>query len=129
MIFCFDFLLLLNTEKYKKHLQKCQTELEKCVQGTSVTSCASEPVYGFSKTIEQASSSVKLRYTKEKGRYLQVCALHYSVFCASSHFQADRDLNAGDLIIHETPYAAVLLPTFYASNCQHCFNEISAPIP
>ncbi|ELU01530.1 hypothetical protein CAPTEDRAFT_197951 [Capitella teleta] len=125
MIFCFDFLLLLNTEKYKKHLQKCQTELEKCVQGTSVTSCASEPVYGFSKTIEQASSSVKLRYTKEKGRYLQVGVAHLALrvilmtsvselqrFGAHEHFVSEELAGLSDTGVYSRNYTAVyhLLP-------------------
>jgi len=40
-----------------------------------------------------------------------------------------KAVKAGDVLIVEKPYTAVLLPSHYHSHCHHCFSLISAAVP
>lgn len=42
-------------------------------------------------------------------------------------FQASDDIRAGDTLISESPYAAVLLPENALTHCACCFQALVAP--
>lgn len=65
------------------------------------------------KEIPCAKSDVSLEYSEERGRYLV----------------ATRDIPPGEVVIVETPYSSILLPEYYSTHCQSCYQRISAPIP
>ena len=44
----------------------------------------------------------------------------YSIF-AMIFLWARHSINVGDTLIVELPYAAVLLPSYSATHCHHCF--------
>ncbi|XP_060070783.1 SET and MYND domain-containing protein 4-like [Ylistrum balloti] len=64
--------------------------------------------YGRNQLVTQATSGLRMEQTREKGR----------------HLVAARDLKAGDTLIVEKPFAAVLLPDHYDSHCHHCFGQL-----
>ena len=64
-------------------------------------------------SVLSASKSLELCEDKENGRYLK----------------ALEDVPAGICIISEKPYAAVLLPPWFESRCQHCFVNIDLLFP
>ena len=43
--------------------------------------------------------------------------------------QAVHDLQPGDVVLSEEPYAAVLDSQFKSSHCSHCFKESLTLIP
>ncbi|XP_022244902.1 SET and MYND domain-containing protein 4-like isoform X2 [Limulus polyphemus] len=69
--------------------------------------------YGRNSNFPSASSAVDVQCNKEKGR----------------HVVANRMLSAGDTIFVETPYASVLLPNFYTTNCHHCYDKLVTAVP
>ena len=66
-----------------------------------------------SPSVPSASGSLELCRDKENGRYLK----------------ALEDIPAGICIISEKPYAAVLLPPWFESRCQHCFVNVDLLFP
>jgi len=52
----------------------------------------------------------------------------YYVSCYDGR-QANRAISAGDVLIVEKPYAAVLLPSYYDLLCHHCFSTVIAAVP
>ena len=64
-------------------------------------------------SVPSASRSLELCQDKENGRYLK----------------ALEDIPAGICIISEEPYAAVLLPPWFESRCQHCFVNVDLLFP
>ncbi|XP_033753100.1 SET and MYND domain-containing protein 4-like [Pecten maximus] len=64
--------------------------------------------YGRNQVVTQATSGLKMEQTGEKGR----------------HLVATQDLGAGDTLIVEKPFAAVLLPDHYDCHCHHCFGQL-----
>ena len=53
-----------------------------------------------------------------------ILSMHLSL----SYLQATRDVAAGELLIKEKPYAAIILKEEENSHCHHCFEQCS-PIP
>ena len=43
--------------------------------------------------------------------------------------QATRGIKAGDTLIVERPFAAVLLPEHYDQHCHHCFVRLQSIVP
>lgn len=50
-------------------------------------------------------------------------------FFVVDRLQASDDIRAGDTLISEPPYAAVLLPENTLSHCDYCFQTLVAPFP
>eukprot|EP00096_Caligus_rogercresseyi_P012609 TRINITY_DN5339_c0_g1_i1.p1 TRINITY_DN5339_c0_g1~~TRINITY_DN5339_c0_g1_i1.p1 ORF type:complete len:721 (-),score=210.74 TRINITY_DN5339_c0_g1_i1:943-3105(-) len=119
---------------FKKDIKKQIEFLEEKVNGITDLSELSSNMIGFkkslmapvrvlkvpelpneahSKEVLGARSNIKLKFSKDKGR----------------HLVATSDIEAGELLITETPYSAVLLPEYYNTHCQSCFQRIWAPIP
>ncbi|XP_076332160.1 protein-lysine N-methyltransferase SMYD4-like [Tachypleus tridentatus] len=69
--------------------------------------------YGLNSNLSSASSAVDVQYNKDKGRYVV----------------ANRTLHVGDTIFVEAPYASVLLPNFYTTNCHHCYDKLVTAVP
>lgn len=63
--------------------------------------------HGENAVLNGASNLVKLVESKEKGRFVA----------------ANDALKTGDVVLSEDPVAACLLPTFFGSNCHHCFTK------
>ncbi|CAN8022595.1 unnamed protein product [Ixodes persulcatus] len=69
--------------------------------------------YGAHGTVPSCSTAVDMLYSTEKGRFLV----------------ANRDLQPGDAIFVERPYASVLLPGHTKTNCQHCHKRLLNAVP
>ncbi|KAL3841918.1 hypothetical protein ACJMK2_020007 [Sinanodonta woodiana] len=69
--------------------------------------------YGINKVITQASSCVELKYNLEQGRFLV----------------GSDDIKAGDTLIVERPFAAVLLPDHDDTHCHHCYGKLTTVVP
>ena len=59
------------------------------------------------------SSKVDVIYDNEKGR----------------HINAVEEVQVGDVVAVEKPYASVLLPENYPTHCLHCLKRVLAPLP
>jgi len=66
-----------------------------------------------SKEIPSVNNCVKLKYQADRGRYLVV----------------DRDVAPGEILMVEKPYSCILLPEYYNSHCQTCYQKLNAPMP
>jgi len=62
---------------------------------------------GENSALSSAANVVKLLDTKEKGRFVV----------------ANEGLKTGDVVLCENPVAACLLPSFFGTNCHHCFKR------
>ncbi|XP_065665243.1 SET and MYND domain-containing protein 4 [Hydra vulgaris] len=71
------------------------------------------PVNGFDKILTRGSSSLEVAYDSKQGRYIF----------------AKEDIPNGSIIISEKPYAAVLLPHWYKTHCQLCFDKVISLFP
>lgn len=70
--------------------------------------------YSTNELVVKASSAVKLcNNTGSRGR----------------HLLAQHKINAGDVLIVEKPYAAILLPDSSLTHCHNCFVKVSSPFP
>ncbi|CAH1785327.1 unnamed protein product [Owenia fusiformis] len=69
--------------------------------------------YGKNDVITQASAAINVKVNKQQGRFLV----------------ANQDIKAGDTLIVEKPFTAVLLPDHYDNHCHHCFVKLTAPLP
>lgn len=65
------------------------------------------------KNIPSASSAVEIKYSHQFGK----------------HLVANRKINAGETIVIEKPYSAILNPDNYFTNCSHCFIRTWDSIP
>lgn len=63
--------------------------------------------HGENEALTGASNLLKLVETKDKGRFVV----------------ANDGVKTGDIVVSEDPVAACLLPTFFGSNCHHCFEK------
>ncbi|KAM8708839.1 hypothetical protein ACLKA7_015758 [Drosophila subpalustris] len=68
--------------------------------------------HGENPALSGAANVVKLVDTKEKGRFVV----------------AKEGLKTGDVVLCENPVAACLLPSFFGSNCHHCFKRLRTPV-
>ena len=71
------------------------------------------PVHGSHSVLKNASQSLDVNFSESKGRFLTT----------------NENLTTGSIILTEKPYAAVLLPSWFESHCQHCFERLSYIIP
>lgn len=66
-----------------------------------------ELTHGENPSLSSAANVVKLVDTKEKGRFVV----------------ANEGVKTGDVVLCENPVAACLLPSFFGTNCHHCFKR------
>eukprot|EP00918_Siedleckia_nematoides_P009270 GHVU01020228.1.p1 GENE.GHVU01020228.1~~GHVU01020228.1.p1 ORF type:complete len:619 (-),score=56.87 GHVU01020228.1:266-1876(-) len=64
-------------------------------------------------TYPSLAANCQVSYTPEAGRFIQAC----------------QDINPGDIILVEAPYASVVLPDQLDSHCHNCFKFTSVQIP
>ena len=93
----------------------CKTDLNSTVDAIKVDSEQNNfhPVNGFDKILIKGSSSLGIGCDSMQGRYIF----------------AKEDISCGSIIISEKPYAAVLLPPWYKTHCQHCFDKVELLFP
>ncbi|XP_060575894.1 SET and MYND domain-containing protein 4-like [Ruditapes philippinarum] len=84
-----------------------------CKNKQEIQNVRPEVSYGCNPVLVQASSAVVMSTSPAKGRYLTAC----------------KDMKAGDTLIVERPFAAVLLPDHYPTHCHHCFQKLSIAYP
>lgn len=65
------------------------------------------------KNIPSASSAVSIAYSQNFGK----------------HLVTNRNINAGEILIVEKPYSAILSPDRYYTNCSHCLVRTWTSIP
>ncbi|XP_034105581.1 SET and MYND domain-containing protein 4 [Drosophila nasuta] len=68
--------------------------------------------HGENPALSGAANVVKLVDTKEKGRFVV----------------ANEGIKTGDVVLCENPVAACLLPSFFGTNCHHCFKRLRTPV-
>ena len=72
-----------------------------------------QTAYGSNKQLVYAGNCVEVKFNSDVGRYVV----------------ATKPLPEGSIIIVEKPYASVLLPRWYETNCHHCYDRLIAPVP
>ncbi|OWR44094.1 hypothetical protein KGM_213148 [Danaus plexippus plexippus] len=65
------------------------------------------------KLFPAASETVEIAFDETRGRFAK----------------ADRDIQAGEILLIEEPHGGVLLSEFSKSHCQNCFNKCLIPLP
>ena len=70
-------------------------------------------MYGQNKQYVSASSAVDVVMSDSLGR----------------HLVARRDINVGDTLVIEKPYASVLLPKHLGTHCYNCLKRVTHPLP
>ena len=84
--------------------------------GPQVSGCLAKPPPTLSDpnpVLPCARSDVRIQYHPDKGRYLV----------------ADKDVGPGEVLLIEKPYSSILLPEYYSTHCQTCFQRVLAPMP
>ena len=84
--------------------------------GPQVSGCLAKPPPTLAQpnpSLPCARNDVKIKYHPDKGRYLV----------------ADKDVAPGEILLVEKPYSSILLPEYYISHCQTCFQRVLAPMP
>eukprot|EP00092_Neocalanus_flemingeri_P020363 GFUD01022061.1.p1 GENE.GFUD01022061.1~~GFUD01022061.1.p1 ORF type:complete len:706 (-),score=132.76 GFUD01022061.1:307-2382(-) len=84
--------------------------------GPHVSGCLAKPPPKLTENhsnVPCARADVKIRYHPDKGRYLVV----------------EKDVGPGEILLIEKPYSSILLPEFYTTHCQTCYQRVSAPMP
>lgn len=84
--------------------------------GPQVSGCLAKPPPTLSDPnpiLPCATSHVKIKYHPDKGRYLVT----------------EKDVAPGEVLLIEKPYSSILLPEYYSTHCQSCFQRVSAPMP
>ncbi|KNC24394.1 hypothetical protein FF38_14177 [Lucilia cuprina] len=95
-------------------IDACRQELPLIkVNKKKSTKIAPSVTHGENEGLRGASNLVKLVETKDKGRFVV----------------ANDAVKTGDVVLSENPVAACLLPTFFGSNCHHCFEKLVTPVP
>ncbi|XP_037818792.1 SET and MYND domain-containing protein 4 [Lucilia sericata] len=95
-------------------IDACRQELPLIkVNKKKSTKIAPSVTHGENEGLRGASNLVKLVETKDKGRFVV----------------ANDAVKTGDVVLSENPVAACLLPTFFGSNCHHCFEKLITPVP
>ncbi|KAK3592512.1 hypothetical protein CHS0354_013846 [Potamilus streckersoni] len=100
----------LNSYEKKLDLLRQQQDIPNQHEMSSGPPCLS---YGVNKVITQASSCVEIKYNLEQGRFLV----------------GTDDIKAGDTLIVERPFAAVLLPDHDVTHCHHCYGKLTTVVP
>ncbi|KAH8251003.1 hypothetical protein KR026_004093 [Drosophila bipectinata] len=68
--------------------------------------------HGENPELRGASRVVKLVETKDKGRFVV----------------ASEGVRTGDVVLCEDPVAACLIPSYFGTNCHHCFKRLHTPV-
>ncbi|KAH8316781.1 hypothetical protein KR074_007712 [Drosophila pseudoananassae] len=68
--------------------------------------------HGENPELSGASKVVKLVETKDKGRFVV----------------ANEGVRTGDVVLCEEPVAACLIPSYFGTNCHHCFKRLHTPV-
>lgn len=123
-----ECLVISNLKSKDKHLWKKQLEkqMNQCCETKQCCSPANpleliragcpksvEVCHGVNNKYIAASKAFDLAVSPLKGRYPI----------------ASQDVQIGDVLLAEKPYASVLLSTHSDSHCHHCFVRILAPLP
>ncbi|XP_069133259.1 SET and MYND domain-containing protein 4-like [Argopecten irradians] len=102
------------TELFLREVSNFEKKLQNVAANKNNQSSKSEKAklpdlsYGRNQVVTQATSGIRMEQTTDKGR----------------HLVATQELQAGDTLIVEKPFAAVLLPDHYDSHCHHCFGQL-----
>lgn len=91
------------------HIASCRKEIAaaKPLPKENHTGQVPQLTHGENPELSGASKVVKLVETKEKGRFVV----------------AAEGLRTGDVVLCEDPVAACLIPSFFGTNCHHCFKR------
>merc|ERR1719221_277265 len=84
--------------------------------GPQVSGCLAKPPPTMSEPnpcLPCARTDVKIKYHPDKGRYLV----------------AENDISPGEMLLVEKPYSSILLPEYYSSHCQTCYQRVLAAMP
>jgi len=84
--------------------------------GPQVSGCLAKPppkLENPSNQVPCARADVKIKYHPDKGRYLVV----------------EKAVPPGEVLLIEKPYSSILLPEYYSSHCQTCYQKVAAPMP
>ena len=84
--------------------------------GPQVSGCLAKPPPTLSEPnpcLPCARADVKIKYHPDKGRYLV----------------AEKDVGPGEMLLVEKPYSSILLPEYYSSHCQTCYQRVLAAMP
>ncbi|XP_050511359.1 SET and MYND domain-containing protein DDB_G0284059-like isoform X1 [Diabrotica virgifera virgifera] len=97
---------LMDSEKKKEQLQQDkETEFSSSNKGRKKDNS--------SNTISHCvSNKLTVKSDKELGRFVV----------------ANKEIQTGETLVVESPYAACLLPGMFGTHCHHCFNRLQAPI-
>ncbi|CAH1779756.1 unnamed protein product [Owenia fusiformis] len=102
------------TEDIERQLKKCDhMPLDTPKDKNDTADSTSELTYGKNPRYSRASSAVDIRYTPGRGRFAV----------------ANRDIEIGDTLIAELPFASVMLPDFLATHCYCCYKRIKLAYP
>ncbi|KAF4524144.1 hypothetical protein B566_EDAN012149 [Ephemera danica] len=109
----------LPSDKFKEieknldnHINSCEVlndDSETTISETSLPLLS----YGNNEEVLCASSAIEIKYSDGMGR----------------HVLATRDIDPGDVLAVEQPYASVLLPEFIHTHCSNCLKRNSALLP
>ncbi|XP_031563260.1 SET and MYND domain-containing protein 4-like [Actinia tenebrosa] len=97
--------------KVEKACLKKQDRQARASTGSSSSPALPELAGGQHDKIANGSKLIAINHDAKQGRFLQAC----------------DDIRAGDALIAEKPFAAVLLPENSQSYCDNCFKPLVAP--
>ena len=88
-----------------------------------------ELTHGPNPRLPSASTGLEISWTEDRGR----CFLATQDLTPGDDHDEDDDDDdidhAGDVILREEPYAAVLESVFRVNHCAHCLKKTPTPIP
>lgn len=95
------------------HIALCRQEIASVKPPKKEPSTEQVPklTHGENPELSGASKVVKLVETKDKGRFVV----------------ASEGVKTGDVVLCEEPVAACLIPSFFGTNCHHCFKRFVNP--
>ncbi|XP_054272103.1 SET and MYND domain-containing protein 4-like [Macrosteles quadrilineatus] len=102
--------LISTTSAFKNLLNSCSANSYRDKSEKECPPCFSE---SRNEMILSASSLVQIEYSQELGR----------------HLVATSDIEPGDVLVIEKPFASVLLPSSYNNYCFHCKKRCHSLIP
>ncbi|EDV38803.1 uncharacterized protein Dana_GF24983 [Drosophila ananassae] len=96
------------------HIALCRQEIASVKPPKKEPSTEQVPklTHGENPELSGASKVVKLVETKDKGRFVV----------------ASEGVKTGDVVLCEEPVAACLIPSFFGTNCHHCFKRLHTPV-
>ena len=68
---------------------------------------------------------------KENSKFTSAsCAVDIAISpVVGRHPVANQDINVGDILVIEKPFASVLLPRHLETHCYHCLKRVTVPLP